>query len=233
MLKRSIVLAGALLAVSATTASALVGGRPDTTHSYVGAAITVTPRGTELCSGILVGPTTFVTAAHCIIPGFPVNVVMRPVAAPPADAVGVGIVNPNWASGGSGLSQFDRDDVAVVRLHTALPGPYAQLPTAAYDDTLPNNQPVDVLGYGLLTPGIRQIASAKVVPGAGVVGTSFLKLSASTICNGDSGGPVLQAGTSTVLAINSYGASSTCAAVGYAQRLDTADVLPWLQSFLA
>ena len=58
MLKRSIVLAMTLLALSATSASAIVGGRPDTTHTYVGAAVTATPQGTELCSGVLVGPTT-------------------------------------------------------------------------------------------------------------------------------------------------------------------------------
>lgn len=231
MLKRTIVLAFAILAVSAASASALVGGRPDTTHNYVGAAITVTPQGTELCSGVLVGPTTFVTAAHCIIPGFPVFVVMRPTAAPPVDAVGVGHVPDFWVHGGSGLSSSDRNDVAVVTLQNALPGPYAQLPSAGYDDKLPNNQAVDVLGYGLTNPGIRQIASAKVINGGGVVAPWFLKISAGTMCNGDSGGPVLQAGTDLVLAINSYGASASCAAVGYAQRLDTPDVLAFINQY--
>jgi V8-like Glu-specific endopeptidase len=231
VLKRTIALAVALLALSATAASAIVGGRPDTTHTYVGAAITVTPQGTLLCSGVLVGPTTFVTAAHCIIPGLPVFVVMRPTAAPPVDAVGDGVVDPSWSHGATGLSSSDRDDVAVVKLRTELSGPYAQLPSAGYDDGLPNNQAVDVLGYGLPTPGIRQIAAAKIIPGAGVVGSSFLKISASTMCNGDSGGPVLQAGTDLVLAINSYGASASCAAVGYAQRLDTPDVLAFVNQY--
>jgi secreted trypsin-like serine protease len=51
------------------------------------------------------------------------------------------------------------------------------------------------------------------------------------MCNGDSGGPVLQAGTDLVLAINSYGASASCAAVGYAQRLDTPDVLAFVNQY--
>jgi secreted trypsin-like serine protease len=233
LLRRAIVTAVALLALTATSASALVGGSPDNgQHPYVGAAVTPTPRGTELCSGILVGPTTFVTAAHCIVPGFPVLVVMRDVVAQPADSFGFAVTNPGWTVGGSGLSSFDRNDVAVVVLQKPLPGPYAQLPALGDDDALPNNQAVDVLGYGLTTPGLRQVAAAKVVPGGGVTAPWFLKVSAGTMCNGDSGGPVLKSGTNIALAINSYGASASCAAVGYAQRLDTADVLPWIRSFM-
>ena len=59
-------------------------------------------------------------------------------------------------------------------------------------------------------------------PGGGSGGTCF----------GDSGGPDLLAGSSTVLAVNSYVTNSNCAGVGYSSRVDIPEVLAWINGFL-
>jgi secreted trypsin-like serine protease len=51
------------------------------------------------------------------------------------------------------------------------------------------------------------------------------------MCHGDSGGPVVQSGTNVVLALTSYGPAANCAAVGYAQRLDTPEVLGFIAQY--
>ena len=60
----------------------------------------------------------------------------------------------------------------------------------------------------------------------------FLKMSSGTVCFGDSGGPNLQAGTDLVLAVNGYGASATCNATSYSQRLDTPEAHAFVAAFL-
>lgn len=251
----ALITAGAL----AASAFAVVNGSPDNgRHPYVGMAIwfpTGSPAGGfELCSGSLVSATVFVTAAHCFPEGAQVFVDTQEDAF--ADlhqpgfgsaAVGIAHPDPNWAPGGNGLSHSDLNDVAVVQLlGPGLPQPdnrYAQLPAyAGFDDTLPNNQGVEIVGYGIqtqkpLTFGTRFDAPAKIVPGGGVSGGEFLKISSSpgqggATCNGDSGGPDLQAGRDLMLSISSYGPSATCKAVAYSQRMDTAEALSFVNGFL-
>ena len=236
MSKKRLITAGvAVVAALALSASALavVGGSPDTAHPYAGAAVIQTSQGTEICSGVLVDATTFVTAAHCLQGDFKVGAILVSTDVQftgPKSFGAAYFVDPDYAVGDKGLSSSDRNDVAVIKLAVPLPGPYAQLPSANYTDTLKNNQAVDVVGYGLPMPGVRQSASAKIIPGGGKVAPWFLKITAGTMCNGDSGGPIVQSGTNIVLAINSYGAAANCAAVGYAQRLDTPDVLRFINS---
>ncbi len=119
---------------------------------------------------------------------------------------------------------------------------YARLPAVGYDDSLPRNQQVEIVGYGvqqLEPPGVgyRFVAPAKIIPGGGAAGADFLKISSrpghgGATCSGDSGGPDLQAGTDLMLAIGSFGPSATCRAVDYSQRLDTPDAVAFVRSFL-
>ena len=58
-------------------------------------------------------------------------------------------------------------------------------------------------------------------PGQGKGGTAF----------GDSGGPILLAGTNVILALNSYVVNANCAGVTYAQRVDIQDIQNWIHTF--
>lgn len=236
MTKKRLFAFGAAAAIAAgvlaTSALALQGGVPDSTHTYVGAMVQPTPQGNELCSGVLVAPTVFVTAAHCIVSDGPILVSTAEQFAGP-QAIGFGHPDPAWSPQAGGLSHSDLNDVAVVKLTSPLPGPYADLPAVGYDDSLPNNQAIENVGYGVPSPGLRQVVTEKIIPGGGATGANFLKISGGDTCFGDSGGPNLLAGTSLVLAINSYGASASCNAVSYSQRLDTQHVHDFIAGFLA
>jgi hypothetical protein len=48
-------------------------------------------------------------------------------------------------------------------------------------------------------------------------------------CFGDSGGPILIAGTRTVVAVNSFVLSPNCTGQGGGYRVDQADDLGWLE----
>jgi len=243
------------LGTLAASALAVVNGSPDNgRHPYVGVAVwfpTGNPAdGFELCSGSLVSATVFVTAAHCFPEGALVFVDLAENGLADLHQPGFGQAvpgfahpDPHWQTGSHGLSSADRNDVAVVTLLGPIEQPrYAKLPTLGYDDTLPQNQGVEIVGYGIetmapLTYGSRFDAPAKVIPGGGASGDTFLKISSSpgqggATCNGDSGGPDLQAGTDVMLSISSYGPSATCKAVDYSQRLDTAEALGFVSSFL-
>jgi len=201
-------------------AQAVIGGGPDN-HGYVGAYLQAQVHdgqaGTELCTGFLIGPTSFVTAAHCYDPnGGPVVVTFDSSLATATHFT---------------TATFDatRDDVAVFTVQDAQPS-WASLPTA---DASTSASAVDVVGYGIegLTPqktptgvGVRQIVTTPV-KSAGSQSAQFLKLLASPgACFGDSGGPNFLSGTSTIVAITS-GGSKNCNGVSFAERIDTPDML--------
>ena len=232
-------MATAALAALAGSASALIGAQPDGgAHPYVGMVVWYPDGnpadGFELCSGSLLSPTVFVTAAHCFPTGAQVSVLF-----PERSGAVAGVVtdDPSFGYAGNGL-KADRSDVAVVQLAQAVAAArYAVLPPVGYDESLPADQAVDNVGFGVQDAksqtgyGVRQLAHQRIVGNASSK-DGFVKLSAGTTCFGDSGGPNLQAGTDLVLAVNGYGASATCNATAYSQRLDTAEAHAFVAGFL-
>jgi hypothetical protein len=241
-LRLSIVYALLAALCAAGSAYPVVGGTADTTHGYVGAAIQFQQHGGltgyELCSGFLVSPTKFVTAAHCFDPrpgAAPISVTFDGVVSPaphvlaalnPVPVTGIAI-DPGYCPD-CGKNAAPLNDVAVLTLGTAqTTRGQAVLPAVGSDDALQPNQAIDVVGYGWSdvahkSPtafGSRQVATTHTV-NAGVLGDSYLALLASPgACQGDSGAPDLIGNVAA--ALTTFGNSNpNCNGVQYSQRLD-------------
>jgi hypothetical protein len=131
---------------------------------------------------------------------------------------------------------------------------YAQLPKAGLVDELANKTAVDFVGYGvqeqvLAYPGesprdrwtglrVRKYAPSELVSGNFVHSAEYLRLALNPgggsggTCFGDSGGPDLLGGTTTVLGVNSYVTNANCSGVGYSARVDVPEVLEWINTFM-
>lgn len=156
---------------------------------------------------------------------------------------------------GNGLPGFAQGDVGIIVLSEPVPtsvvGSYAALPAQGLVDTLKNKTKVDFVGYGVqenlrgggqpVWTGLRNrlYAPSELVSGNFVHSDTFMKMALNPgggsggTCFGDSGGPDLLAGTNTVLSVNSYVTNNNCTGVGYSFRVDTDDVLSWVNSYLA
>jgi hypothetical protein len=106
--------------------------------------------------------------------------------------------------------------------------------------------PYTAVGYGLEGSGprtsfggdTRRRAELRLVNLNGVLGTGkgvSAKFSSNAntggTCFGDSGGPIFVDGTTTLVAVVSFGTSSTCSGTSGAYRLDQADDLAFLATF--
>ncbi|MCW4009599.1 MAG: S1 family peptidase [Candidatus Bathyarchaeota archaeon] len=168
---------------------------------------------------------------------------------------GTAYPNPEFAlqEGGNGLPNFLTHDVAVVILDEPVPqtvvGSYAQLPTAGLTETLSSKTFVELVGYGMqehLSPRntgvantwvgllMRCSAQAKIIPGNFAWSDEFIRCSANPgqgkggISYGDSGGAVFLEQSNVVLALNSYATNPNCVGQTYHIRLDTVDILSWI-----
>jgi hypothetical protein len=170
---------------------------------------------------------------------------------------GTAYTHPDYRSpdnpygGGNGLPAYNYRDVGVVVLDEPVAmDEYAQLPTPGLVDTLMNKTPVDLVGYGvqeqIMGGGppvwtgvrVRLYAPSQSISGKFVHSPEYLRLTMNIgggkggSCFGDSGGPDLLGGTSTVLAVNSYVTNSNCGGIGYSGRVDVPEVLSWIEGFM-
>ena len=223
-------------------------GHPDRrAHPYVG----LVTDGDSFCSGALISPTVFITAAHCFEkPGQEVSVTVDPDASidNAKFASGPWFPNPKFSEAREPrLVGFATADVAVVILDEPINvASYAQLPTQDLVDTLPMRQRVHMVGYGVqdivhkLGPGellTRFRAPAELVQRTGPIADEFLTMTANPaqgmggFCFGDSGGPILM--SHTILAVHSFLTNSQGTGIAHSLRIDTAEALQFIQSVIA
>jgi secreted trypsin-like serine protease len=226
-------------------AVAVTGGTVDTADRNVGALIGVAPSGAEklFCSGTLIAPKVFLTAAHCIqniqaLPGARVAVTFDTTFDPATSKLifGTPVVSPYYSS-----SQNDPEDLAVVLLESAPRGiaPVNVVGQTGYLDTLPLATATFAnVGYGVSEP--VNAPKGPTVEGAGTRRVSFSSFNSLTkgllklkqnqgfggTCTGDSGGPQFLNGIQVSLTITG---DTQCKATNVDQRLDT----PLAQAFLA
>jgi hypothetical protein len=155
--------------------------------------------------------------------------------------------------GKKGLTDWITYDVGVLILTDPVGIECAELPDVGLVDTLSMKEDVDLVGYGVqyqihgggppdwdwIDFGYRYFAQAKLIASNHILSDEFLRLTANPgngkggTCYGDSGSPILLAGTNTILGVCSWGPNGNCAGVSYEQRIDLSDILEWIQSWLS
>lgn len=252
-----LVLGFLLVLVAVQPAGAIQYGEPDNgMHPYVGGLV-YEWQGEQFvgCSGVMIGPTTFLTAAHCAP-----DEEFRLVGVTFADAFEPGVstvhaviaFTPHPAYDGSAYT-----DVAIVTL-TYDPGVgFVLLPEMGYLDTLAPSQQrgkparnLTAVGYGSTGlnrgaggpprfdyPDVRMRSENRIIGVGSAVHAGYLVQTTAApgtgggTCYGDSGGPFLEksSGTFYVVAITITGFNRNCGGADLSLRTD----IPSVQDFLA
>jgi secreted trypsin-like serine protease len=248
-MRRRLLLAFALLLgvlLPAAPASAITNGTADGgAHPNVGGLVSPTQYsdGTWLyCSGTLISPTVFLTAAHCGEEGERVGVTFDP-AYQAGDKVYNGTFHADPAYPGS---TSDAHDIAVVVLDKAVKGiTPALLPRADSLSGLSSTQQFTSVGYGAYevtnSPGghqylyddVRMVATGTL----NATNKTWLRISMNPstgnggTCYGDSGGPNFL-GTSQVVAAITITGDSVCRSTNVDYRLDTPSARAFLSQYV-
>jgi V8-like Glu-specific endopeptidase len=215
----------ALAGSFAGSAASITGGTADgSAHPYAGALVV---DGRVACSGVLVSPTVFLTAGHCVA-GAPAKVdVTFDAQLDPASwtlTPGTAQLDPDY-----GLDKQDSHDLAAIVLDRAASVAPAKLPGAGLLDSA-SPAVLTSVGYGyfdtkpFVYDGLRRNAVSEVTK----LTPSLVYLSTKTggVCFGDSGGPQLIG--DIVASLTSTG-NKKCTGQSASYRLDT----PAARSFLA
>lgn len=246
---RFVAVAAAVAALAvAGSASAVTGGTVDSTDTNVGALIGVAPSGAEqlFCSGTLIAPTVFLTAAHCIenieaLPGARVAVTFDTTfdASSSQLIYGTPVISPYYSK-----RQSDPEDLAVVLLSSAPAGitPANVVRRVGYLGGLSlRGATFENVGYGVSQP-VNQ-PKGPTIAGAGTRRASFSGFNALTTgllrlkqnqgyggtCTGDSGGPQFLGGVEVSVTISG---DTMCKATNVDQRLDTPQAQAFLSQYL-
>jgi len=245
----------------AASASAITFGQPDgTRHPNVGALVADwnpdSPGPDEFCTGTLVSPTLFLTAAHCMTDwpeGTEFWVSFSPEydedAAAPADLVPVSDVTAHEGFGQIG-GGADAHDIAIAELAEPQSTTPAELPTLNLLNTYGQQQlrglRFTTVGYGivrtdktggphsLIDETVRMVAQQSLLS----LQPTWLLLSMNPstgsggTCYGDSGGPHFLGGmTSNLIVSLTVTGDAVCRATDKTYRLDTAAAQEFLSRF--
>lgn len=200
------------------------------------------------CSGTLISPTVFLTAAHCYPYSGDVYVTFDPSFSQQSTRLhGTFHANPAYSQ-----AQNDPHDIAVIVLDNPVTNiAPAKLPALGqFDAKLPKNQKFTAVGYGgqepVITPGAGPVIAyldqrEYSVEELNAVNPSWLRLSQNAAtgdagaCYGDSGGPnFLGAGSSEtdIIAGTTITGDAICVATNVVYRLDTPSAQDFLAGFL-
>lgn len=192
---RRTVLAALAALLFAAPAHAIVGGQPASADLKAETAMIVSTRGAS-CTGVVLGPSVVLTAAHCVQPAADYAVVVFEASAPRLIPVARIAVHPSFAAN-SFETQRPTPDLALIKLSAPLPGSFrpAQLSS---DMALPAKRTgFTLVGFGVTRDGDGKSAGVLRtvdLPSIGTTGGIMIRLSNGASaggCTGDSGGPVL------------------------------------------
>lgn len=211
----------------------IIGGSSDDGDAAVGALWVLQSNGdAQFCTGVAIGPQTFVTSAHCfarMVPDARASVVFNANAFAGLDGGGIPVddwaVDPGYHGTVAPQLAHERD-VAVAHLAAAVPGPFPELNRYPVDRLGLFGKPVRLVGFGRTSTtdaaaGPRQqvtktdyrVANDTELEAGNAVGLA---------CRGDSGGPAFYAqpgGAQSIVSIDSRG-DTACKELDISTRAD-------------
>lgn len=244
-----LLLASLLAILTVASVSAITFGQPDgSRHPNVGALVgTFNSQTYPYCSGTLISPTVFLTAAHCNIGTSTVDVTFDSAYTSKAKLyTGTYYANPLYDQ-----AQDDPHDIAVVVFAKPIQGlTPARLPTANQLNTLRSGQPFTAVGYGgqeaVNQPGGPVISYLDTreyaVSSLDAVNPAWLRLSQNAAtgdggtCYGDSGGPnFVGAGSTETNVVGGLTVTGDvwCKATNVIYRTDTPSARAFLRQFVS
>jgi secreted trypsin-like serine protease len=246
--------ATAALFVAALPAHGITYGHLDgDRHPSVGSMVVPDGHGGwfQQCSGALIAPRVFLTAAHCVQGGDPSSyVTFDPVISDDSTVVhGVAHYDPRAYTSGESKPH----DIAVIVLDHAVNLPLVQLPPAGLLDHMKVDHELKdatftAVGYG--TRRVRQQGGPQsILDNAkrryveqtfeALQGTQWLKLDMNPAtgsggtCYGDSGGPHFLGGVNSTLEVAlTVTGDATCKSTDIDFRLDTQEARSFLKDYV-